>query len=138
MGCTRRRYKPSLATSTSALLMAATLVLAGCGQHGGQGSKAPRPNEHARQVKASDMSPAERKYGMAPVPDPSVTYKPDVILVGGGAEAIRDFSANGLIWTIDGSAPHASELAAGKVFFMTGRAVGRVLDVRKDGSNLVI
>ena len=26
----------------------------------------------------------------------------------------------------------------GKIFFLTGRAVGRVLDVRKDGGNLVV
>ena len=84
------------------------------------------------------MSAAEIKYGMAPTPDPAITYQPDVVIVGGGGEKIRSQSANGFIWTIDASAPHASDLAAGKVFFMTNRAVGRVLDVRREGGNLVI
>jgi hypothetical protein len=80
------------------------------------------------------MSAAEQKYGIAPIPDSSVTYQPDVIVVGGGADAIRAQSSNGFIWTIDGHAPHAAELVPGKVFFLTNRAVGRVLDVRKDAS----
>jgi hypothetical protein len=89
-------------------------------------------------LKKSEMTRAEQKYGIAPTPDPSVTYQPDVIVVGGGADAIRAQSSNGFIWTIDAHAPHASELVPGKIFFLTGRAVGRVLDVRKDGSNLVV
>ena len=91
-----------------------------------------------RQIKRSEMTAAEIKYGIAPVPDETVTYQPDVIVVGGGAEAIRSQSTNGFIWTIDASAPRAAELEPGKIFFMTNRAVGRVLDVRKDGGNLVI
>jgi hypothetical protein len=58
--------------------------------------------------------------------------------VGGGVDAIRAQSPDSFGWTIDGNAPHASELSPGKVFFMTNRAVGRVLDVRKDGSNLIV
>jgi hypothetical protein len=84
------------------------------------------------------MTAAEVKYGIAPTSDPTVTYQPDVVIVGGGGEAIRSQSPNGFIWTIDAGAPHAGELAPGKVFFMTNRAVGRVLDVRKDGGNLVV
>jgi hypothetical protein len=91
-----------------------------------------------RQIKRSEMTAAELKYGIAPTPDPSVTYQPDVVIVGGGGDAIRSQSPNGFIWTIDAGAPHAGELAPGKVFFMTNRAVGRVLDVRKEGSNLVV
>jgi hypothetical protein len=55
-----------------------------------------------------------------------------VIVVGGGADAIRAQSSNGFIWTIDGHAPHAADLAPGKIFFLTNRAVGRVLDIRND------
>jgi len=99
------------------------------------------PRSHAgpvRQIKRSEMSPAEIKYGIAPVPDETVTYQPDVIVVGGGAEAIRAQNPNGFIWTIDANAPRAGELAPGKILFMTNRAVGRVLDVRRDGANLVV
>jgi hypothetical protein len=84
------------------------------------------------------MTAAEVKYGMAPVPDPSITYQPNVVIVGGGAEAIRAVSSTGLTWKIDASAPHAGELEPGKILFMTNRAAGRVLDVRKDGSNLSV
>ncbi len=84
------------------------------------------------------MSAAEQKYGIAPTPDPNVEYQPDVILVGGGAESVRSQDGNGFIWTIDANAAHANELAPGKIIFLTNRAVGRVLGVRKDGDNLVV
>jgi hypothetical protein len=114
-------------------LCAALALIAGCGRR-----PASRSGP-ARQLKKSEMSVAEQKYGIAPIPGPSVTYQPDVIVVGGGADAIRAQSANGFAWTIDARAPRASELVAGKIFFLTNRAVGRVLDVRKDGSgNLVV
>jgi hypothetical protein len=106
-------------------------IVAGCSR------KPPARSGPPRQLKKSEMTVAEQKYGIAPIPDPSVTYQPEVIIVGGGADAVRGQS-NGFIWTIDGNAPHASELAPGKIFFLTGRAVGRVLDVRKDGGNLVV
>ena len=61
--------------------------------------------------------------GIAPVPDSTVTYQPDVVVVSGGGDAIRAQSTNGFIWTIDANAPHASELAPGKIFFMTNRSV---------------
>jgi hypothetical protein len=114
--------------------MAGVAVLAGCGRrqpsHSGSGS--------VRQVKKSEMTPAEVKYGIAPIPDATVTYQPEVVVVGGGGDAIRAQSTNGFIWTIDASAPRAAELEPGKIFFMTNRAVGRVLDVRRDGANLVV
>jgi hypothetical protein len=89
-------------------------------------------------LKKSELSVAEQKYGVAPIPGPSVTYQPDVIVVGGGGDAIRAQSSNGFIWTIDAKAPRADELAPGKIFFMTNRAVGRVLDVRKNGGDLIV
>jgi hypothetical protein len=33
---------------------------------------------HGRQIVRSEMSAAEIKYGMAPTPDPAITYQPDV------------------------------------------------------------
>jgi len=123
---------PRHRTRTLVVLCVALAVVAGCGRR-----RANRSGP-ARQLKKSELSVAEQKYGIAPIPDASVTYQPDVIVVGGGADAIRAQSANGFIWTIDGSAPHAAELVPGKIFFMTGRAVGRVLDVRTDGGNLVV
>jgi len=40
-------------------------------------------------LKKSELTPAEIKYGVAPVPDPSITYQPAVVVIGGGADAIR-------------------------------------------------
>jgi hypothetical protein len=131
------------------LIVLAAALLPGCArQHdaasAGEGSASHKygpPRQWPgppRQLKRSDLTEAEQKYGIAPVPDNTVTYQPDVIIVGGGAEAIRAQNPNGFMWTIDGDAPHARELAPGKVFFMTGRAVGRVLDVRKDGADLIV
>ena len=114
-----------------ALVLAISMV-AGCSKHGTSTSRAPH------QLKKSDLTVAEQRYGIAPIPDKSVTYQPDVIIVGGGAAAIREQSSNGFIWTIDARAQHADDLVPGKVFFMTNRAVGRVLEVHKFGSDLVV
>jgi hypothetical protein len=78
------------------------------------------------------------KYGVAPVPDPSITYQPAVVMVGGGPNAIRARSANGLTWTIDAGAARAKEIAEGKVIFVTDLAFGRVVDVRTSGSDLLV
>ncbi len=113
-------------------MVVAAAVVAGCGK---------KPAQHAgaaHQIKKSEMSLAEQKYGIAPIPNASVTYQPEVIVVGGGAESVRSQDPNGFIWTIDGSAAHADELVPDKILFLTNRVVGRVLDVRKDGGNLVV
>jgi|KBSMisStandDraft_5_1062788.scaffolds.fasta_scaffold04664_3 hypothetical protein len=91
-----------------------------------------------RQLKKSELTPAELKYGVAPVPDPSITYQPAVVMIGGGPDAIRARSSNGLTWTIDASAPHANEIAEGKIIFVTDLAVGRVLDVRRSDRDLLV
>ena len=115
------------------VVLCAGLALAGgCGRR-----RVPRSSA-VRQATKSDLSPAELKYGIAPIPDASVVYQPDVIVVGGGADAVRALNPNGFVWTIDGNAPHAGELAVGKIVFLTGRAVGRVLDIRSEGGTLVI
>ena len=109
-------------------------VLAACGR----GPTTSGNTGPVRQLKASDLTPAERKYGIAPIPDASVKYQPDVVIVGGGAESIRGQSENGFVWTIDANAKHADELVEGKVMFVTGRALGRVLAVRRSGGNLQV
>jgi hypothetical protein len=114
------------------VLLVGIAIVAGCGR------RRSSQSGPTRQLKKSELSVAEQKYGIAPIPGPSVTYQPDVIVVGGGGDAIRAQSSNGFIWTIDAKAPRASELMPGKIFFMTNRAVGRVLDVRQDGGNLVV
>jgi hypothetical protein len=116
-----------------AILVCLAAALAGCGKP----ASAP-PSGALRQLKPGELTPAERKYGVAPKPDPSIVYQPDVVIVGGGAESVREQSANGFIWTIDANAEHADELVPGKVMFLTGRAVGRVLKVSREGDDLAV
>ncbi|MGS2615265.1 hypothetical protein ACVCAH_12180 [Micromonospora sp. LZ34] len=78
------------------------------------------------------------RYGLAPRPHPDVTYQPDVVLVGGGGAAVRSVTDDGLTWRIDPDADRADELAPGKVMFLTSRAVGRVVDARRDGGDLAV
>jgi hypothetical protein len=130
--------RPLSSKYRSSFQLACLFVALGCALLAGCGQSAQERSAPARQMTKSELSVAEQKFGVAPVPDSSVTYQPDVIGVGGGAEAIRAQSPNGFIWTIDASAPRARDLVPGKIFFMTGRAVGRVLDVREQGGDLVV
>jgi hypothetical protein len=129
--------------------VASIWVLAGCnGRSDAPSTAVSRAGPHyrpprlyngpARQLKKSEMTDAEIKYGIAPIPNSLVTYQPDVVVVGGGADAIRSQSSSGFIWTIDADAPHANELAEGKVLFLTNRAVGRILELRHERDALIV
>ena len=109
-------------------LAAALAVIGGCGR------RPPRPTSGAHLVKRSELSASEIKYGLAPARSSAVTYQPDVVIVEGGADVIRGLSTDGLVWTIDANAPGAADVAVGKIIFVTGRAVGRVLGVRREGN----
>ncbi len=125
-------------------LILTVAIVAGCGDRHSSNS-APgsqsAPTRHIttpRQIKKSEMSEAEQKYGIAPVPDASVEYQPDVVVVGGGAESVRADQGNGFQWSIDARAAHADELQPGKIIFLTNRVVGRVLGIRKEGDDLAL
>ncbi|WP_088976492.1 hypothetical protein [Micromonospora coxensis] len=78
------------------------------------------------------------RYGAAPAPHPDVTLRPDVVVVPGGSGAVRAVTDGGLIWRLDPDAGNADLLAPGKVMFVTGRGVGRVIDARRDGQDLAV
>ena len=115
---------------------AASLILAlifgssGCGAH-------KDSVDQAVQAPVT-LSAAEIQYGVAPTRNHEVTYQPDVVIPEGGASAVRSVSTNGLTWTIDAAAPHAGELLPGKIMFITGRGVGRVLGVTREGGDLSV
>lgn len=101
------------------------------------------PNTHdaftgARATPAGALTNGEYLYGLGPSHSSAVTYQPDVILVGGGASSVRSVSADGIVWTILGSAPGASALQPGKILFVTGRGVGRVLEIRQVGQDIAV
>ena len=102
----------------AALLLAGLLVLPACSGTDSPSDRGPRP------VSAG----AELAYGLAPMADPAgITYQPDVVIVGGGADVVRSVSGDSLTWTLNDSAAHIEDLEPGKVMFLTSRAVGRVL-----------
>lgn len=78
-------------------------------------------------------SAQEFAYGRAPVAGGGIKYKSDVVLVGGGAGVVRGVSGDSMTWSIDAKAAHLDELKPGKVMFLTGKAVGRVLNLERQG-----
>ena len=90
----------------------------------------------ARLLRKDELTPAEIKYGRAPRPDPSVKYQPDVVLVAGGPGIIKSVSPDGLTWRIDAKTDPSGDIQIGKIAFITGRCVGRVLSESRVGNDL--
>ncbi len=105
------------------LLLVLLAAGAGCSRTGG-GSKP-----------SSGKTPSAKEfaYGRAPVAGGGIKYRSDVVLVGGGAGVVRGVSGDSMTWSIDKDAPRLDELKPGKVMFLTGKAVGRVLNLEPDG-----
>jgi hypothetical protein len=120
----------------------ATLLGAACGGGGGdaleRGSDTPAPTSEPPGSAPVPTAEAEAQYGIAPEPNPDVTYAPDVVMVGGGAAVVRSVADDGLTWQIDPDAPRADELEVGGVMFLTGRAVGRVLALEEKDGDLAV
>ena len=95
------------------------LALAGCVPGAPQGSGTVVP------ASAKDVA-----WGQAPTADPNVTLQPDVVLIGGGGASVKQVTADGFTWVLDANAPHVSDLQLGKIMFVTGSGVGRVIDLR--------
>lgn len=87
---------------------------------------------------STESAEAVKQYGYGPKRSPHVRYQPDVVLIESGANAVRGVSDDGLTWTIDASAPGASDLKVGKIMFATSRAVGRVVGVEQRGKDLAV
>ncbi|WP_146167648.1 hypothetical protein [Micromonospora sp. MH33] len=112
--------------------------VSGCsaGQTGGSD---PAPGKTSGYTLAgTELTESEFRYGLAPRPHMDVTYQPDVVLVEGGADAVRSVTADGLTWTIDAKAKGASELTPGKVMFVTSRGVGRVVAAQRAGDAIAV
>jgi hypothetical protein len=111
--------------------IATTIAMLGCGGR-------PTESEPSHLLKASELTPAEIKFGRAPKRDRSVTYQPNVILMENGSEAIHSLAPDGLTCVIDGRAKHAGEMVVGKIAFVTGRCVGRILMAKREGDELTL
>jgi hypothetical protein len=87
-------------------------------------------------VDLKSLSDTEMKYGIAPKRSSAVEYQPDVIVMEHGDKAIRSISGNGMEWEFDANAEHVSEFQEGKIVFATGRAVGRIIGLKKEGDSV--
>lgn len=109
--------------------LVASLLGSGCGSP---------PNVPGGGPAEDPRGAAALRYGLAPQAHPDVTFQPDVVIVSGGGRSIRSVTSDGLTWRIDAQADGADDLAPGRVMFVTGRSVGRVLAVRPEGSDLAV
>ncbi|HMG84981.1 MAG TPA: hypothetical protein VK574_04530 [Terracidiphilus sp.] len=91
-----------------------------------------------KPLEVSALSETEKKYGRAPQLDPSVEYQPGIILMTQGDKAIRSVGTDAMSWTFDANAPHVNEFEKGKIVFATGRAVGRILYIKRDGDTVKV
>ncbi|HEX6808627.1 MAG TPA: hypothetical protein VF118_11605 [Gemmatimonadaceae bacterium] len=82
------------------------------------------------------LTKSEIQFGVAPKRSPDVEYQPGVIVMEHGDQAIRAVGGDGMSWTFDANAPQVSDFQEGKIVFATGRAVGRILRLERDGSTV--
>lgn len=116
------------------VLVIAILGVTACTSQGGAGAGAGA----YQPVPPGKLTLAERTYGLAPKDDPSVTYQPDVVIVGGGASSVVSQSNSGVSVVLKAGAPGLSDVKPGKVVFVTGRIVGRVIGTKKTSAGVEV
>ncbi len=82
------------------------------------------------------LSPTELQFGVAPRRSAAVDYQDGIILMEQGDKAIRSVAGDGLTWKFDANAPHVNEFQEGKIVFATGRAVGRIIGLKREGDTV--
>lgn len=123
--------------SRFAVIMVAALLTsaAACTSSVGHPSTTAAPR---RSSQIAHLGGNELRYGAGATAAAGVVYQPDVVLVGGGAAAVRVVSASGLTWTIDANAPGAGKLAVGKIMLATSFGTGRVLKLTRSGTQVTV
>jgi hypothetical protein len=89
-----------------------------------------------KPVDLRSLSESEMKYGIAPRRSSAVEYQPGVIVMEHGDKAIRSIAGNGMEWQFDANAEHVNEFQVGKIVFATGRAVGRIISLKREGDSV--
>ena len=82
------------------------------------------------------LSESERQFGIAPRRTKDVEYAEGVIVMEEGDKAIRLMAGDGMHWTFDANSPHVNEFQEGKIVFATGRAVGRIVGLKRQGDSV--
>ena len=82
------------------------------------------------------LTESERQFGIAPRRTKDVEYADGVIVMEEGDKAIRSMAGDGMHWTFDANSPHVSEFQEGRIVFATGRAVGRIVGLKREGDSV--
>ena len=98
---------------------------------------APAPSTLA-PAGAAKWTGKELLYGGSIGHYPAVVYQPDVVVIGGGANAIRGVSSNKLTWTVDGHAQGVAQLHVGSLMLATTLASGRVAKLAPAGPDVQV
>ena len=132
----------------------AVLLLAACGRGAAPGAATPGPGSADAQaqrkataswdgfvpgvpiqighaVKASELSPTERAYGMAPRQAKGLLYRQGVVVLENGDRLVRAIDDSGLACTLDAGDRRVAALRAGDIVFATSLCVGRVLSAER-------
>jgi hypothetical protein len=117
-------------TRSIGLLAIVVVLVASCAP-----AQTPQPKLTLNGV---EMTQAEFQYGRDVAPDDTVKLASDVVLVPNGSRAIRSVTGDGMTWTLDPKAPGIDQLQAGKVMFLTGQAMGRIVDVRSSEAGTLV
>jgi hypothetical protein len=119
-----------VAVLLSVMLAACTTPAASQGGPTGQPGSGPTSATASGGALGSaqiDPALASQAFGGTVPNDGSITYQPDVAVVGGGGAMVRDVSDDGLTWTIAPDAPGIADATVGRVMLLSGMAAGRVL-----------
>lgn len=118
------------------LIIALAFAASSCDR--GTSNDSKDDSKSSKEMVQGAVDEATLTYGYAPIPNPSVTYQPDVIFIEGGPHAIRSVSADGMVWMIDGHAIGARELRPGSLMLAAARAAGRVLRLEQRGEDIAV
>lgn len=130
----RSNEKQMIMTSLKMQMGIAVLIPACCCVVLGTTCSQPAPSSQLTVLKKTQLTSTEIKYGRGVKHDSSVVYQPGVIIVENGPEMIRSAGADGFTWTLDARA--GRDLTVGKIAFVTGRCVGRILALQREGDSL--
>jgi len=81
---------------------------------------------------------AQVHYGRDPETGAGIRYQPDVVIVDGGASAVKSVTADGLTWVVSGRSRNVGQLQPGKIMYVTAFGVGRVLAVTRVAADRAI
>lgn len=87
-------------------------------------------------LKRSQLTAEELKFGRAPDLSPGITYRRDVVIVGGGPHVIRAIDPSRRSCTFDARAAGAGNVKVGSVAFVSSNCVGRVIALKPQDGNL--